>query len=67
MAEADYCDDYYEYWNDDCDENCENCKYYKKNILIPCKGKCKVARVKRNWNSKSCQFFEKRELKAEVR
>ena len=47
-------------------ECCENCKYYKQNILIPCQGKCKVARVKRNWNSKSCQFFEKRKKKTEM-
>lgn len=45
---------------------CGECKYYKQNILIPCQGRCKVARVKRNWNSKSCQFYEKRELKAGV-
>lgn len=25
MAEADYCDDYYEYWNDDCYEDCDHC------------------------------------------
>ena len=47
-------------------EKCENCKYYKPNILIPCQGKCKVVRIKRNWNSESCQFFEEKEIKAEV-
>lgn len=25
MAEADYCDDYYEHWNDDCDGECDRC------------------------------------------
>ena len=27
MSEADYCDDYYEYWNDDCDGDCDNCNH----------------------------------------
>lgn len=44
---------------------CENCKYYKQNRFIPCKGKCKVTKVKRNWNSKGCQFYERKyKLKA---
>ena len=48
---------------DDTDDfkMCENCKYYKQNILIPCQGRCKVVRVKRNWNSNSCQFYEANE------
>lgn len=26
MAESEYCDDYYEYTNDDCDGDCMKCK-----------------------------------------
>lgn len=44
-------------------KNCENCKNYKQNILMPCQGRCRVTRAKRNWNSKSCQFFEERDDK----
>lgn len=29
MAESEYCDDYYEYMNDDCDGDCDNCNYTK--------------------------------------
>lgn len=29
MAESEYCDDYYEYFNDDCDGDCNNCNYTK--------------------------------------
>lgn len=25
MAESEYCDDYYEYMNDDCDGDCDEC------------------------------------------
>lgn len=27
MAESNYCDDYYEYMNDDCDEDCDKCNH----------------------------------------
>lgn len=25
MSEIDYCDDYFEAWNEDCDGDCEHC------------------------------------------
>ena len=46
-------------------KKCENCRHYKPDVLIPCQGNCKVTRIKRNWYSKGCQFFEKREDKIE--
>lgn len=27
MTESDYCDDHYEYMNDDCDGDCNNCNH----------------------------------------
>lgn len=38
---------------------CETCRYYKQSFLVPCEGKCKAVKIKRYWNSKVCQFYEK--------